>query len=150
MDAGEIIELLKKAETTQKDLRVSNTPSTIAEISKKFTREMRKDNINSAMKLLADNIQNDILPLNDQALYQIKQKYPHGRDADPQVLLPDIPEEIYPIKFHSSDAESVKKAILKTKDAARSCLDADGWKRILTSISLVIAQTIYIKHSPRS
>ena len=49
--AGEIMELLKETETSQKDLRVSNKPSIIAEISKKFTREMRKGNINSAMKL---------------------------------------------------------------------------------------------------
>ena len=132
--AEEIMELLKEAETIQKGLRVSNTPSTIAEISKKFTREMRKGNINSAMKLLADNMQNGILPLNDQTLHQIKQKHPHGKDAHPEVLLPDIPEEIHPIKFHSIDAESVKKAILKTKGAAGpSGLDADGWKRILTS-----------------
>ena len=49
-------------------------------------------------------------------------------------MLPDIPEEIHPIKFHSIDAESVKKAILKNKGAAGpSGLDADGWKRILTS-----------------
>ena len=27
-------------------------------------------------------------------------------------MLPDLPEEIHPIKFHSIDAESVKKAIL--------------------------------------
>ena len=132
--AGEIMELLKEAETIQKDLRVSNTPSTIAEISKKFTREMRKGNINSAMKLLADNMQNGILPLNDETLHQIKLKHPHGKDAHPEVLLPDISEEIHPIKFHSIDAESVKKAILKTKDAAGPYgLDADGWKRILTS-----------------
>ena len=86
------------------------------------------------MKPLADNMQNGILPLNDQTLYQIKQKHPHGKDAHPEVLLPDIPEEIHPIKFHSIDAESVKKAILKTKGAAGpSGLDADGWKRILTS-----------------
>ena len=132
--AGEIMELLKEAETIQKDLRVSNTPSTIAEISKKFTRELRKGNINSAMKLLADNMKNDILPLNDQTLHQIKQNHPHGKDVHSEVLLPDIPEEIHPIKFHSIDAESVKKAILKTKGTAGpSGLDADGWKRILTS-----------------
>ena len=95
---------------------------------------MRKGNINSAMKLLADNMQNGILALNDQTLHQIKQKHPHGKDAHPEVLLPVIPEEIRPIKFHSIDAESVKKAILKTKGAAgHSGLDADGWKRILTS-----------------
>ena len=54
--AGEIMKLLKEAETIQKDLRASNTPSTIAEISKKFTREMRKGNVNSATNLLADNM----------------------------------------------------------------------------------------------
>ena len=43
---GEIRELLKEAETIQKDLRVSNTSSIIAEISEKFTREMKKGNIN--------------------------------------------------------------------------------------------------------
>ena len=42
-------------------------------------------------------------------------------------------EEIQPIKFHSIDAKSVKKAILKTKVTARpSGLDVDDWKRILT------------------
>ena len=86
------------------------------------------------MKLLADNLQNGIFPLNDQTLHQIKQKHLHGKDAHPEVLLPDIPEEIHPIKFHSIDAESVKKAILKTEGAAGSSgLNADGWKRILTS-----------------
>ena len=132
--AGEIMELSKEAETIQKDLRVSNTLSTIVEISKKFAREIRKGNIHSAMKLLADNMKNGILPLNDQTLHQIKQNHPHGKDVHSEVLLPDIPEEIHPIKFHSIDAESVKKAILKTKGAAGpSGLDADGWKRILTS-----------------
>ena len=50
------MELLKEAEIIQKDLRVSNTPSSIAEISKKFTGGMRKSNINNAMNLLADNM----------------------------------------------------------------------------------------------
>ena len=69
--AGDIMELLKEAETIQKDLRVSNTPSTIVEISKKFAREMRKGNINSAIKLLADNMKNGIHPLNDQTLHRL-------------------------------------------------------------------------------
>ena len=112
--AGKIMELLKEADTIQKDLRVSNTPSTIAEISKTFTREMRKGNTNSTMKLLPDNTQNGILPLNNQTLHQIKQKHSHGKDTHPGVLLPDIRDEIHPIKFHSINAESVKKAILKT------------------------------------
>ena len=130
----EIMGSFKEEKTIQKDLRVSNTPSTIVEISKKFTREMRKGNINSAIKLLADNMQNGILPLNDKTLHRIKQKHPHGKDAHTDVLLPDIPEEIRPIKFRQIDVESVKKAIFKTKGAAEpSGLDVDGWKWILTS-----------------
>ena len=47
-----------------------------------------------------------------QFLYQMKQKYAHGKAAGPGTLLPDIPEEIHRIKFHSIDVESLKKAIL--------------------------------------
>ena len=112
--AGEIMELLKEA-VIQKYLRVSNTPSAISEISKKCTREMGKGNINSAMKLLGVNMQNNIPSLDDQTLYQMKQKHPHGKVEDPEVLLPDIPEEIHTIEFHSIDAESIKRVIIKTK-----------------------------------
>ena len=64
------------------------------------------------MKLLADNMQNRIPPLNDQTLYQMKQKHPRGKDEDTEVLLPGIPEEMHPFKFYLIDAESVKKAVL--------------------------------------
>ena len=62
-----ILDLLHEGETIQKDfLRPSNTPSTVAEISKKFTREMHKGNVTNAMKLLTDNMTNGILPLNQK------------------------------------------------------------------------------------
>ena len=99
-----------------------------------FTHEIRKGNINSAIKLLVDNMQNGILPLNDQTLNQLKQKHPHGKNGDPEVLLSDILEEFHPSKFHLINVESVKKAMLKTKGTTRpSGLDAYGWNRILTS-----------------
>ena len=34
----------------KKDIKVSNTPSTIAEISKKITRQMNKGNINTVVR----------------------------------------------------------------------------------------------------
>ena len=78
-------------------------------------------------------------------MHQIKQKHPHNKDAHPEVLLPDIPEEIHYVKFHSIDAESVKKVILKTKGAAGpSGLDADGWKRILITNQFGNSSTIYV------
>ena len=91
---------------------------------------MRKSKINSAMKLLAKNTENGILPLNDQTLYQMKQKHPHGKDTVPELLLPDLPEEIHPIKF----VRCRKCKESNTKGAAGSSgLDVDSWKRILTS-----------------
>ena len=48
--AKEIMELLKRADTIQKDIKVSNTPSTIAEISKKITRQMKKGNIDTVVR----------------------------------------------------------------------------------------------------
>lgn len=43
-------------------------------------------NVSSAMKLIADNMQNGVLPLSDQILYKMKEKHPHGKDADPEVF----------------------------------------------------------------
>ena len=72
------MDLLNEGEKTQKDLRPSNTPSTVAEISKKFTREINKRNVTNAMRLLTDNMQNGIVPLNQKTVNQLKQKHPQG------------------------------------------------------------------------
>ena len=86
------------------------------------------------MKLLTNNMKNGVLLLNKKTLEQLKQKHHRRRDADPEIMLPDKPEEIHPIKFDSIDAEDVRKAALKTRGRARpSGLDDDGWKRIFTS-----------------
>ena len=113
---------------------MTNKTTFINEISKKFTREMRKGNIHNAMKLLTNNMKIGVLPLTKKTLEQLKQKHPQRRDADPEIMLPDKPEEIHPIKFDSIDAENVRKAALNTRGGAGpSGLDTDGWKRIFTS-----------------
>ena len=116
-------------------MKATNNTTSINEISKKFAREMRKGNVHNAMKLLTNNMKNGILPLNKKTLEQLKQKHTQRRDANPEIMLPDKPEEIHPIKFDSIDAENVRKAALKTRGGAE--LDADGWKRIFTSNQFV-------------
>ena len=70
--SGDLLELLKEAETIQKSLRSKKKTSTnIAEISKRFSQEMKKGNVNSAMKILTDNMKNGILPLTRQTLNQL-------------------------------------------------------------------------------
>ena len=88
--------------------------SSANEISKKFSREIRRCSIHDAIKLQTDILKNDILPLTEKTLQQLKQKYPPRCNAGPDVLLPDKPEEAHPIKFASIDVESVRKATLKT------------------------------------
>ena len=134
--SGELMELLYEAETIQKSLTSTNRPKTIAEISKKFIREMQNGNVNGAMKLLTDNMQNGILPLNENTLNQLEQKHPQGKKADVDVLLTDIPEKVHPIKYECIDADMIRRAAAKTKGGAGpSGLDANGWNRILTSKS---------------
>ena len=133
-ESGEVMELLKEGDTIQKNMKATNKTTSINAISKKFTSEMRKGNIHNAMKLLTNNMKNGVLPLNKKTLEQLKQKHPQRCDADLEIMLPDKPEEILPVKFDSIDAENVRKAALKTRcGAGQSGLDADGWKMIFTS-----------------
>ena len=42
---------------------------------------MKKGNVNSAMKILTDNMKNSILPLTGQTLNQLQVKHPEGKEA---------------------------------------------------------------------
>ena len=91
---------------------------------------MKKGNVNSAMKILTDNMKNSILPLTGQTLNQLQLKHPEEKEASQEILL-----TIHPIKFESIiDAEKIQKGAVKTQGGSGpSGMDADGWKRILIS-----------------
>ena len=64
-------------------------------------------------------------------MQQLKQKHPPRYNADPEVLLPDKPKEVHPIKFASTDAENVRIATLKTRGGTGpSGLDVEVWKKL--------------------
>ena len=135
-------------ETIQKSLRSKKISTDIAEISKRFSQEMKKGNVNSAMKILTDNMKNGILPLTGQTLNQLKLKHPEGKEASQEILLRDTPEIIHPIKFQSIDVEKIQKAAVKSQGGSGpSGMDADGIKRILTSKQFG-KSSIYVKRLP--
>ena len=135
--SGNLLELLKEAETIQKSLRSKKISTNIAEISKRFSQEMKKGNLHSAMKILKDNMKNGILPLTGQTLNQLQLKHPEGKEASRETSLTDTPEIIHPIKFESIDLEKMQEAAVKTRGGSGlSGMEADGWKRILTSKKL--------------
>ena len=90
---------------------------------------MRRGNVYNVIKLLTDSMKDGVLLLTEKTLQQLKQKHPPKCNADTEVILPDKPEGVDPIRFVSIDAESVK-----TRGRAEpSGLDAEGWKRLFTS-----------------
>ena len=93
---------------------------------------MHKGIVTNAMKLLTNNMQNGILPLNQKTLNQLKQKHPLGKEAELDDLLTDTLEQVDPIQFDAINADLGKRAVVITRVAAGpSGLDPDGWIRIL-------------------
>ena len=80
-------ELLKDGETIQSSLKQINAPKTIAQLSKKFVEQMQKDNVDSAIKLATNNMQNGILPLTDITLKLLKQKHPKPAPKTSEAIL---------------------------------------------------------------
>ena len=69
---GHLAELLKEGETIQSSLKQFNAPKTIAQLSKKFVEQMQRGNVDSASKLITNNMQNGILPLTNTTLKLLK------------------------------------------------------------------------------
>ena len=80
----------------------------------------REGNVDSAIKLITNNMQNRILSLTDTTLKQLKQKHPKSAPTNEQVLLPDQPESIHQIKYKNINADAVRKAALKTTGGSGS------------------------------
>ena len=60
---------------------------------------MEKGNINGALKVLTDNMQNGILPLNDETLRLIHQKHPAPKEADADILLQGEKPRVHPVIY---------------------------------------------------
>ena len=82
----------------------------IVKISVKFKELMQKGNVNGALKLLSNEMSNDILPLTEETLSQLEIKHPGNRDASADVLLNGPIKQIHPIVFDAIDEEMVLRA----------------------------------------
>ena len=124
---GNIKDLLHECNTIQDQLKASKKTMSTREISKRFIEKMSKGNINGAIKLLSDNMQNGILPLDDKTLELLKQKHPVGVVPLNDVLLTDTPVQLHPVRFEEIDSEMIRQSALKTRGGAGpSGLDGDG------------------------
>ena len=127
---------MEESETIQRNLKSLGGKKSIEEISKQFIEKMSQGNVNGAIKLLTNKMENDILPLNEETLKMLRQKHPEPKDAPQDVLLNDEVPSVHSIRFEEINGELIRKVALKTRGGAGpSGLDGDGWKRLLTSNS---------------
>ena len=133
---GELMSLYKECITIQETFITLNKKRTsIDKTSKKFAKLMHQGNINGAIKLLSDSMNNGILPLNEETLVLLKQKHPKKQTASDLPLLTDNPvEQIHPVRFEEINSDMVRKAASKTRGGSGpSSMDADAWRKPILS-----------------
>ena len=131
---GDITELLRECQEIQQRLPCQQKPKTIGSLSKKFSEHMRKGNVHSAMKLLTNNLENGILPLDNKTLESLRQKHPTPSPPQDTMLLNDEIKTPNSIIYENIDANLIKSCCSKTKGGSGpSGMDADGWRRIILS-----------------
>ena len=131
---GEFRKLLNEAEALQSRLPENTGKRDMAAISRKFKELMQKGNINGAIKLVTNNMSGGVLPLNNQTLELLRSKHPVGKEIEEDALVPGEIPTVEPIIFDVIDDAMVLKAAQLTKGGSGpSGMDADGWRKILTS-----------------
>ena len=81
-------------------------------------------------------MEDGVLPLNYITLNLLKQKHSCQSEADKHFLFHDIPQSIHKVKYECIDAEFIGNTSLRTRgESGPSGMDADVWRRILTSNS---------------
>ena len=131
---GDLLKLFREAEAIQSRLPINNGKRDMAATSRRFKELMQKGNVNGAIKLLTNNMKGGILPLNNETMELLRTKHPERKEAIEDALLPGEVPMVQPIIFESIDEDMVLKAAQITKGGSGpSGMDADGWRKILSS-----------------
>ena len=131
---GEFLQLMREADALQQRLPKGLPKKDLATISREFRDRMQKGNINGAIRLLTNNMQGGVLPLNEETINLLHQKHPKSQEPNAEFLLHGPESTVEPVIFDAIDEAMVMKAAQFTKGGSGpSGLDGDGWRHILTS-----------------
>ena len=104
---------------------------------------MQQGNAGGAIKVLTNNMQNGVLPLNEKTLELLRQEHPIASPASESVLLTNDIEKVYAIKFENITEELVRKAALKTiGGSGPSSMDAERWRILISKQFLRMIQKL--------
>ena len=144
--AGNLNEILLEGRCIQKHLPKPSKRRDKTALAKTFQNLMSRGKVNKALRLLSYNSSGGVLGLDDvnPASSHVNlphttreiliEKHPLGKPASTNSLLQGSPMQVNPILFENLNAETIRKAALKTNGAAGlSGLDAYSWRRLCSS-----------------
>ena len=143
---GEILQLLREATALQSRLLKIGTMKNINVVSRKFREYMSKGNVNSAIKLLSNNMERCALSLNKETIALLKVKHLVGKAATEYIKLHrPLPTVEYIILDVIHDS-----MVLKVAKLIEVALDNQGWMQMTRDESwyqetMVMQVTIYAK-----
>ena len=128
---------MREADALQQRDPMGHSKKDLATTSKAFRDQMQKGNVNGAIKLLTNNMQGGVLPLNEETINLLRQKHPKSQEPKAEFLLQGPEPTVQAITFDifKVDEAMVMKAAQFTKGGSGpSGLDGDGWRHILRRI----------------
>ncbi len=133
---GDFDALIREARYLQTQLVFRQGNRTFEEKAKHFNDLMTKGKVVAALRLLDDIESSGVLNLTKETLTTLQTKHPNGQECHEEYLLEGPIDKVEGYIFEKIDGSLIKKLACQLKGAAGpSTLDADGWRRILTSAS---------------
>ena len=132
---GKINELRNEAYAIQQRLKTPQENLDLPQLSKKFASFVNKGNINGALNSLTKHQgKGGILPLTKDNIALLREKHPNAALSSEDMLLYGPKQYSHSVLYDPIDSEMVYNVAVHMKGGSGpSGLDADGWRRILTS-----------------
>ena len=140
-EKGDLDSLVIEGRTIQRQLEKRATKANEAkaegQVARTFAKLMMEGKVKAALRILAQDSNDGVLPMSNEVLEALKKKHPARKPAVPSaVIAPNCPSQdpSHFILFDQLDGQMIRETALKTEGAAGpSGLDAAGWKRLCTS-----------------
>ena len=141
-EKGKLDELFFEAISIQRRLKNTQKSTTIESIAKRFSAHMMNGRVSAAIKLLSEESDNGILPINDDTMKLLHEKHPNAVEPEPIAMMPGIIQPVHPSVFEQINGEMIQKIAGRTKGGAGpSGMNADDWSRILASNKYALASS---------
>ena len=144
-EKGDIPALLMEGKIIQSKLKSMSRSIQKDQLPKKFSKLLRHGKVKAAMRLLSSS-EASILSVNDMmetpsgesrlVLEELRAKHPSKAAIDPDTIITTPERDFHPVVFDEINANTIRKAFLKTTGGAGpSGTDAAFWKRLCSSFT---------------